>query len=208
MTPARQTSSTILGIIPIIIIVIVILYSFSHNFLIIDTCPGSHVLIVTSTARQCFPSFNQTVIVNGTPYTLNSSFAISDGSVIPLDFRFLGENPLLYIWNQNKSENPGSYVFLTIPDTFKMHMQYVSNVSTEFIIMNSSQYVRWVNSRGTNFKYVSSYSGRTISTWFNESAGCAGYVAIIKAVSNSAFFIAPNETALYDPAPNATGACA
>jgi hypothetical protein len=191
-----------------VVIAVVIFYVFSHHYVLIDTCGSNRTLVVSTSGPECLPNLNSTMIVYGKPYTINSSLAASDGEVIPLDFRFIGENPLFFIWNQNVSYPAGSYSFFAMPDTFKVHMQYTSNVETEFIIMTDSQYVNWVNAGESGSNGVYSITGKSVSVWFNDSAGCAGYVAVIKAVSGGAFSISPNETALYDPASAPTGVCA
>ncbi len=198
---------SIASVVFIVLVVIGVFYVFSRHIVLVNVCSGNETLIALSSGPSCYPNIYDTVIANGTPYSLNSSIAVSGGKSIPLDFRFIGDNPLLYIWNQNETET-GSYAFLTIPDTFKVHMQYTSSVATEFIVMTSAQYVQWVNSGETSNSNVYSITGTSISVWFNDSAGCAGYVAVVKAQSGNGFTIYPNETALYDPASKATGVCA
>lgn len=202
---SKKVIVNVIAAVAFLIIAILIVYGFSQHYIVINTCSGGRTLIIMPSGPVCFPNIYNTIIVNGTPYTLNSSLAAYDGRVIPLDFKFVGDNPLLTIWNSNTSSV--SEYFLTIPDTFKLHMQYTSDVPTEFIVMTSTQYAQWVSSRGSVINYVYEVTGTSVSTWFNDSAGCAGYVAIIKAVSGSTFTISPNETALYDPAPQATGVC-
>ena len=55
------------------------------------------------------------------------------------------------------------------------------------------------------YLYVAIETGQNSSTWFNESTGCAGYVAVIESVSGSAVTISPDEKILYDPANAPTG---
>ncbi len=204
---SKRLGMQIFSAVFLVVVAIVVFYSFSHHIIAVNLCPTNTTLILLKSGPACFPQINNTVIVAGKPYSLNSSIAVSDGKLIPLSFKFIGNDPLLYIWNQNATESPGSYVFLTIPDTFKVHMQYTSSASTVFMIMTNTQYVSWVNT-GRVSSGVYSYTGTSISTWFNESAGCAGYVAVIKSTTGSGFAISPNETALYAPASAPTGACA
>ncbi len=205
---SRRVASNIIAASIFVVVVVVVLYGFSHHYLLINTCSGNRTLVGLNTGPVCFPDIYNTIIANGTPYTINSSLAASGGRIIPLSFKFIGNDPLLYIWNQNTSQALDSYIFLTIPDTFKVHMQYTSSVPTEFIVMTNSQYVQWVNSGETSSSNVFEASGESVSTWFNDSAGCAGYIAVIKAATGAAFTISPNETALYAPATSPTGVCA
>ncbi|MCL5009448.1 MAG: hypothetical protein M1433_00475 [Candidatus Parvarchaeota archaeon] len=194
MTTQSSLASTILGFILLIAIAGGIIYALSSHIILINTCSADSTLIFQNKTGLCLSH--------------NSSIAISEGTIVPLAFKFIGNNPLLYIWNQKISEKADSYVFMSIPDTFRVHMQYNATSDTEFLVMTNQQYVAWVNSNGANAASVFSLSGKQVSGWFNDSAGCAGYVAVIISTSHSAFSIYPNETALYDPAPSPTGVCA
>ena len=198
-----------LSVLVFILIVIGVFYAFQHHIAVINTCPGSATLVVNGSRPYCVSNNVSTILINGgvSSFYPNSSIGISNDRIFPLDFRFLGNDPLLSIWNQNTSQLAGGYAFITIPDTFKVHMQYKTNVPTEFVVMTDSQYAQFYSSGQLN-NYVMQVEGENVSTWFNLSTGCAGYVAIIKSLSGGGFSIDPNETALYAPASHATGACA
>ncbi len=200
-----QLAAQIFSVVFLLLIAAGVFYAFSQHILIFNRCPVDSTLVETVAGPVCYPSLNDTVIVKGSAYTLNSSIAVSDGRVIPLDFRFLGNQSLMDIWNQNESQSSGTYVFLTIPDTFKVHMQYRSNTDLQFLVMSDSEFVDFYRTGTANSEF--SASGQNLSVWFNDSAGCAGYVAIIRAVDGGSFFIQPNETALYAPATGPTGIC-
>ncbi len=196
---------SIASLIFIVLVAIGVFYVFSKHIVIVNVCSDNKTLIVLDSGPSCFPGVSG-VIAGGVPYFINSSTVASSVQLTPLSFRFIGDDPLLYIWNQNMSVSARQYDFLTIPDTFKVHMQYTSSIPTEFMIMNSTEFARFET--GKVYSYINSTTGASISLWFNESAGCAGYVAVIKSVSGAAFIIQPNETALYAPASEATGVCA
>lgn len=206
MVAKRSLAFQMFAFLSFIAVAVVVLYIFSQHIVIFNLCPANTSLVVNGSKIVCYTDFAHSVIVKGQAYTLNSSLAVDDGQVALLDFKFLDLQPLFEIWNQNSTESAGSYIFLTIPDTFKVHMAYKSSVPTEFIVMSNQEYVSFA-STGT-VKGVLTETGTDISVWFNDSAGCAGYVGVIKAVSGSAYSIQPNETALYSPAQNATGICA
>jgi hypothetical protein len=184
----------ILSLLFIVLIAVGFFYAFSNHLLLINSCSENTTLVFKNGSGFCL--------------TQNSSIAISEGNIIPLSFRFINNSPLLYIWNQKISEPAGSYIFLSIPDTFRVHMQYNATTNTRFMVMTNQQYVNWVNSNGVNTANVFELGGNSISGWFNDSAGCAGYVAVIISTSHSAFALYPNETALYAPASSSTGVCA
>ena len=185
-----------------------VFYAFATHIAVVNLCPSNDTLILLPSGPSCYSNITNLVIVRGKAYTANSSVAISNGQAVPLQFSFSGGKPLFSIWNVNATESGNSYVFLTIPDTFKMHMQYTSSVRTEFLIFTNSQYLQWYNSgESSSSPNTYEYTGSSPSVWFNLSAGCAGYVAVIKPLSLQSFTIAPNETALYDPASAPTGVC-
>jgi len=190
------------------IFIISIVYAVMNHYIIVNTCGSNYTLVSFNRTVFCFPQLNDTIIVKGEPYDLNSSLYFYKGQYGPLDISFLDNHPLLSIWNSNSSYPSGSYVFLTIPDTFKVHFQYHSSVETELLIMTNTQYVNWVNSGMEKSTGVYQYVGYSPNFWFNDSQGCAGYVAIIKSLNGSGFTIEPNETALYDPTNYPTGICA
>ncbi len=189
----------------LVLILILIFFLFQQHILIINVCTNS-TLISFNGRLECMPPLNETVVVKGIPYTKNVT--VIEGTVSPIDFSFIGNKPLLTVWNTNLSEPSNSYVFFGIPDAFAMHMSFKSNNILELIIMSNQQYVNWVNSNGESTNYIDKYVGDNVSIWFNESTGCAGYVGIIKPINNGPFSIYPNETVLYSPAPYPTGICA
>lgn len=205
----RRVRSSIIGVVPLVFIAAAIFYLFAHHIALINTCgPNQTLLVSVFTGPECLPPIDQTFIAYGLPYSTNSSLVVSGGTVIPLDFRFLGTQPLFYIWTNVQAEPKSLYVFLTLPDSFKMHMEYVTNTSTDFMVMTNEQYIAWINSGQTSTNNSLLENGTFIDTWVNSSSGCAGYVAVIKSVSGSAFEIFPNETAVYAPSSTPTGACA
>lgn len=192
-TARRSYSGEALGFILLVAVAVAVVYALTSHLLIVNSCGADTTLIFDNGSGICL--------------THNSSAAFYGGKLIPLTFSFVNGSPLLYIWNQPVTESANSYVFLSIPDTFKVHMQYNSTVGTRFMVMTNQQYVSWVNSGGTDTTNEFSLSGKQVSGWFNDSAGCAGYVAVIFSTSHSGFTIYPNETALYAPAQSPTGVC-
>jgi hypothetical protein len=199
----------VFGALVFVLVVIGVFYVFQHHMAVINTCPSYSSMVLNGSRPYCVADNVSAIIINKqiSSFYLNSSIGISDGRIFPLSFRFIGNDPLLSIWNQNTSQFAGGYAFITIPDTFKVHMEYTTNVPTQFIVMTDSQFAQFYQTQQLN-GYVMEAQGTHISTWFNLSTGCAGYVAIIRSVSGGGFQIAPNETALYAPASAPTGACA
>ncbi|MCL4399623.1 hypothetical protein M1293_03935 [Candidatus Parvarchaeota archaeon] len=191
-----------------------------------SACGSGYIEIINSTNSYCVPYKSETVVTGGEirSFSANSTFLVSNLSVEPFSFYTLNGHIILPIWTAKTSVPSGLYSFLSIPDTFKIHMQYFSNVSTEFIVMSNSQYVNWVNDQNPvnsaidwllsaigvykQQPYPLLENGKNISVWFNQSSGCAGYVAVILSGSSKSFSITPNETAMYDPSPFPTGECA
>ncbi|MCL4399269.1 hypothetical protein M1293_02050 [Candidatus Parvarchaeota archaeon] len=206
----KKIAANTVGIIFLIAIAGGVFYAFSHHIIFVNSCKSGQLFIYNGTSPYCVSASADTVLAGGkiAPFSLNSSVAAYNGQIIPLDFSFLDGKPLLTVWNQKSYQGIGGYEFLTIPDTFKVHMQYSSSTPTEFIIMTDSEYAQWANSGFSSPSYVEEQTGNNISTWFNQSTGCAGYVAVIKSINGGAFTIYPNETVLYDPASSPTGVCA
>lgn len=195
----------------LIIILVAIFYAFKTHIVLFNSCYFSNeTLAVNNSGPFCLPNNGVNIIINRSilSYYPNSTLAIHDQNVSALPFSFFEGKPLITIWNEPTSLGPDSYSFLTIPDTFKVHMQYNASVTTNFIVMTNEQYVNWVNTKNLNNNYVAIETGKNISLWFNQSTGCAGYVAVIESVSGSAVAISPDEKILYDPASSPTGACA
>jgi hypothetical protein len=207
----RHALTNVLMIVLLIIILVAILYAFKTHIVLFNSCYFSNeTLAVNDSGPFCLPNNGVNIIINRSilSYYPNSTLAIHNQNVSALPFSFLGNNPLMTVWNEPTVLGPDSYSFLTIPDTFKVHMMYNASVSTNFIVMTNQQYVDWVNTKNLNNNYVAMQTGKDISMWFNESTGCAGYVAVIESVSGSAVSISPDEKILYDPASSPTGACA
>ena len=201
----------VLLIVLLIIILIAIFYGFKMHIVLFNSCYFSNeTLAVNGSGPFCLSNNGVNIIINRSilSYYPNSTLAIHNQNISALPFSFIGSKPLITVWNQPTVLGPDSYSFLTIPDTFKVHMVYNASVPTDFIVMTNQQYVEWVNTRQINNNYVAIEKGQNISMWFNESTGCAGYVAVIESISGSAVTISPDEKILYDPATSPTGACA
>lgn len=203
MSNRIATAGSAIGVIGMTLLTIAVIYLFYNHIFIVNVCPTGRNLIVTDSGPVCYPSINDTIILDGKSYYNNVT--IINGST-QVDIRFMGKQPLLSIWNTNISEAAGNYVFLTIPDTFSVDMHYTSNVTTEIMIMSNIGYVNWTEKHP--YVTVVDYVGKDISFWFNDSDGCAGYVAVIKQPNDKAFLLVPDETVLYDPANHSTGICA
>ncbi len=199
-----------LNVVFMILVIVAIFYLFSNHLVLVNTCRGNESLFTNSSSVYCMANSNINLVMNGrlASYTPNSSIAVSGYNLVPLPFKFLGGLPLIDIWNQPANQQANSFAFLTIPDTFKVHMVYNATIPTEFMVMTNTQYVNWVNGGSGTASYVLLATGSHVSVWFNDSTGCAGYVAVIKGVKGVPFTIYPNETILYDPATSATGVCA
>lgn len=195
--------SSAIGIIGMTLLAVAVTYLFYTHIFIVNVCPAGRNLIATNSGPLCYPSINNTIILDGKSYYNNVTIINGSANV---SVRFLGKNPLLSIWNQNISESAGNYVFLSIPDTFAVNMRYSSNVTTEMMILSNTGYVNWTEKRP--YVKAADYIGSDISFWFNDSEGCAGYVAVIRQPNNKAFLLVPDETALYVPANHSTGICA
>ncbi len=195
----------------LIVILAAIFYAFKMHIVVFNSCYFSNsTLAVNGSGPFCLPNNGVNIIINRSilSYYPNSTLAIHNQNVSALPFSFLGSNALITIWNEPTSLAADSYSFLTIPDTFKMHMLYNASAVTNFIVMTNQQYVNWVNTKNLQNNYVAIETGKNISLWFNESTGCAGYVAVIESVSGGQITISPDEKILYDPASSPTGACA
>lgn len=195
----------------LIVILAAIFYAFKMHIVVFNSCYFSNsTLAVNGSGPFCLPNNGVNIIINRSilSYYPNSTLAIHNQNVSALPFSFLGSNALITIWNEPTSLAADSYSFLTIPDTFKMHMLYNASAVTNFIVMTNQQYVNWVNTKNLQNNYVAIETGKNISLWFNESTGCAGYVAVIEPVSGGQITISPDEKILYDPASSPTGACA
>ncbi len=202
---------SIITVIVLIFILIGIFYGFQQHILLFNSCYFSGAtLAVNNSGPFCLSNNGVNIIINNSilSYYPNSTLAINNQNVSALPFSFMDNHPLLTIWNEPSYLGPDSYSFLTIPDTFEIHMVYNASADTNFIIMTNQQYVEWVNTKDIKNDYVLMQTGSNISVWFNQSAGCAGYIAIIESVSGSAISISPDEQALYDPASQPTGVCA
>ncbi|MGC8533246.1 MAG: hypothetical protein ACP5MV_01280 [Candidatus Parvarchaeum sp.] len=207
----RSIAINVLTAILLIIILVAIFYGFKMHIVLFNSCYFSNdTLAVNNSGPFCLPNNGVNIIINRSilSYYPNSTLAIHNQNVSALPFSFFDGKPLITIWNEPTVLGPDSYSFLTIPDTFKVHMVYNASTVTNFVVMTNQQYVNWVNTKDLNHDYVALETGKNISFWFNESTGCAGYVAIIEAVSGSAVTISPDEKILYDPASSPTGACA
>ncbi len=202
MSNKKAAAGAVVSVVGMTLLAIAVMYLFYTHTFIVNLCPTGKNLIDTAIGPMCYPSLNNTIIVDGKPYYNNVT--VVNGST-QINFEVVGKEPLLSIWNQNISEPPKSYIFLTIPDTFSVHMQYVSNVTTDIIIMDNKNYIAWANKQP--YTAVATYTGTSISFWFNESDGCAGYVAVITQPNGDAFSLVPHETALYAPSNHSTGAC-
>lgn len=198
-----MNSSTSISIVIIIFALLIFLF-LQQRILVVNECINS-TLVVYHGKAECMPPLNQTIVVNGIPYTKNTT--VINGNASAINFKFIGNKPFLTVWNTKLSEPSNSYVFFGIPDAFAMHMSFISNNTLEMLIMTNEQYVNWATSNGATTGYVSKYIGKNVSIWFNESEGCAGYIAIIKSFNNGPFSIDPNETILYSPTPYPTGVC-
>ncbi len=194
----------------LVLVIVAVFYLFSNHILLVKTCAANQSLFSNSSSVYCVANGDINLILGGNlvSYTPNSSVAVYNYSVKPLEFKFVGGSALFNIWNQPSLQQSDSFAFLTIPDTFKVHMQYTSSSPTEFLVMSNQQYVNWVNGGYRTSAVELSVTGSNISAWFNDSTGCAGYVAVIKSLGGGPFTIYPNETILYDPAPSPTGICA
>ncbi len=207
----RSVMTNVLVAVLLIIILAAIFYAFKTHIVLFNSCYFSNeTLAVNGSGPFCLPNNGVNIIINSSilSYYPNSTLAIHNQNVSALPFSFLNGKPLITIWNEPTSLSLDSYSFLTIPDTFKVHMDYNASVTTYFAVMTNQQYVNWVNTKTLKNNYVSLQTGKNISFWFNESTGCAGYVAIIESVSGSTVTISPDEKILYDPASSPTGACA
>ncbi|MCL4372787.1 hypothetical protein M1384_01850 [Candidatus Parvarchaeota archaeon] len=207
----RSALTNVLMIVFLIIILIAIFYAFKMHVVLFNSCYFSNeTLAVNGSGPFCLSNTGVNIIINRSilSYYPNSTLAIHNQNISALPFSFLDNNPLITVWNEPTVLSADSYSFLTIPDTFKVHMVYNASVSTNFIVMTNQQYVEWVTTKQLNNNYVAIQTGKNISLWFNESTGCAGYVAVIESISGSAVAISPDEKILYDPATSPTGACA
>ncbi len=207
----RSILTNVLMAVLLIVILAAIFYAFKMHIVVFNSCYFSNsTLAVNGSGPFCLPNNGVNIIINRSilSYYPNSTLAIHNQNVSALPFSFLGSNALITIWNEPTSLAADSYSFLTIPDTFKMHMLYNASAVTNFIVMTNQQYVNWVNTKNLQNNYVAIETGKNISLWFNESTGCAGYVAVIESVSGGQITISPDEKILYDPASSPTGACA
>lgn len=202
--------TNVLAVVFLAVLLAGIFYAFKLHIFLFNSCRFSNsTLAVNNSGPFCLSSSSVNVIINGSilSYYPNSTLAIHDQGVFAIPFSFMGNKPLITVWNEPSFLSAGSYSFLTIPDTFKVHMEYNATTDTRFIVMTNQQYVSWANTKNLNNNILIE-TGRRISVWFNQSTGCAGYVAIIESVSGAAFTVTPNEQILYDPASSPTGACA
>ncbi len=207
----RHTLTNVLMAVFLIIILVAIFYAFKTHIVLFNSCYFSNeTLAVNNSGPFCLPNNGVNIIINRSilSYYPNSTLVIHNQNVSALPFSFFEGKPFITIWNEPTSLGPDSYSFLTIPDTFKVHMLYNASTTTRFIVMTNQQYVDWVNTKNLNNNYVAIETGKNISLWFNQSTGCAGYVAVIESVSGNAVNISPDEKILYDPASSPTGACA
>jgi hypothetical protein len=207
----RSILTNILMGVLLIVILIAILYGFKMHVILFNSCYFSNeTLAVNGSGPFCLPNQGINIIINRSilSYYPNSTLGIHNQNVSALPFSFLDGNPLITVWNEPTSLSFNSYSFLTIPDTFKVHMVYNASATTYFIVMTNQQYVNWVNTKNLQGNYVAMQTGKNVSFWFNQSTGCAGYVAVIESVSGGPISISPDEKILYDPASSPTGACA
>ncbi|EFD92414.1 MAG: hypothetical protein BJBARM5_0875 [Candidatus Parvarchaeum acidophilus ARMAN-5] len=207
----RNIYGNIIAAVLLIFLLIVIFYVFKTHILVFNSCYFKNsALAVNNSGPFCLPNNGVNIIINKSilSYYPNTTLLINDKNVSAAPFSFLGNKPYITVWNQPSSVAPDSYSFLTIPDTFKVHMEYNASVDTYFAVMTNQQYVNWVRSGG-NINEDSTFivEGKNISAWFNESTGCAGYVAVIESVNGNAVSIFPDEKILYAPANAPTGAC-
>ncbi len=195
----------------LIAILIVIFYGFKQHIILFNSCYfANSTLAVNSSGPFCLPNNGVNIIINKSilSYYPNSTLAIHNQNVSALPFSFLDGKPYITVWNEPSSIGPDSYSFLTIPDTFKVHMQYNASVDTYFIVMTNQQYIYWVRSGGSLANDTTLMKeGNNISVWFNQSTGCAGYVAVIESLNKQPVSISPDEQILYAPASQPTGAC-
>ncbi len=119
-----NTFMLVFSVILLVLIAIGVFYVFGTHLVAINTCGGNKTLVVFNNKESCFPSLSNTIIANGTPYTLNSSLAVSNGRIIPLDIRFIGNNPLLYIYGTKTS--PIMQV-LTCSSLSRIRLKYTCN---------------------------------------------------------------------------------
>ena len=208
----KHTYGNVIAIMLLILILIAVFYGFKEHIVVFNSCYfANSTLAVNNTGPFCLPNNGVNIIINKSilSYYPNSTLAIHNQNVSALPFTFLDGKPYITIWNEPSNVGPDSYSFLTIPDTFKVHMEYNASVDTYFIVMTNQQYIYWKNNGETitNGDTTLLREGRNISVWFNQSTGCAGYVAVIESVNKQPFSLIPNEQILYDPANAPTGAC-
>jgi hypothetical protein len=214
MAKAARTKGSIvvnvLAIVFLIIILAAVFYAFKTHIIVFNSCYFSNAtLAVNNSGPFCLANNGVNIIINKSilSYYPNSTLEIHNMNVSASPFSFLDGKPFITVWNEPSYVSANSYSFLTIPDTFKVHMEYNATVNTSFIVMTNQQYVDWVTTKSLKNNYVSITSGRNISSWFNLSTGCAGYVAVIESLNGQAVAIHPDEKILYDPASAPTGAC-
>ncbi len=127
-------------------------------------------------------------------------------------------HPHLVLWNlpQNLADS-SAYLVGGIPDTFTYHLQATSTGPMDVSILTMEQFVSATNcvnlGRGPT-DYCMHHSG-VVQSWlgvtsvsydFHLAEGCADYVSAFTAPSKVT--VTPNVTVTYNPAVNATGACA
>jgi hypothetical protein len=205
------TLSNILAIVLLIIILVAVFYGFKSHIMVFNSCYFSNsTLAVNSNGPFCLANNVINIIINRSilSYYSNSTLAVHNQNVSALPFSFLDGKPYITVWNEPSSIGLDSYSFLTIPDTFKVHMQYNATADTYFIVMTNQQYISWVRNGGSLVNDTTLLTkGKNVAVWFNESTGCAGYVAVIESTNKQPVSITPNEQILYDPASAPTGAC-
>lgn len=120
-------------------------------------------------------------------------------------YQYPASNKSISIWGRQKSINPGSSIEWELLDTFDNHISILTNATANVMIMSIGDYSRWT----FGLPYTVIYNSTGNQFHYDEpiSEGCAGYVLVVRDVSNTSLLITPDVTATYEWTPFLTGLC-
>ena len=114
-------------------------------------------------------------------------------------------NHSIEIWGLTQRVGPGRYIIWELLDTFDNHISISTNVTSNMMILGIFQFTNFVEGR----PYIAIYNSTGTSFQYDEpvSEGCAGYVLVIRNLTNQTMDVIPDVTATYEYTPFLTGYC-
>jgi hypothetical protein len=175
-----------------------------------DNLVGQYYSLSTEYTKATSTIHNQSATIGFLRAQLNSSAEmyhnlLENYTKTNIMFQSPLSNQSIGIWGLSQDAAPHGYIVWELLDTFDNHISLSTNTTANVMILGIFQFVKFVNDE----PYTVVFNSTGTQFHYDEpvSEGCAGYVLVVRNLTNQTMEITPDVTATYEYTPFLTGYC-